>query len=209
MRAALDVFWETVRDWYNGMVGLAVINFVWLMLSLTVILLPPATAGMVVITNSIAHGTGAHFSDLWPGMRRYAWVSYRWALVNIAAGVIFAVGFSFYGTAGWVFIQTLFAAAGLVWIAAQFYVWPFLIEQEHQRLRLALKNALFLTLANPVYTFILLSMAALALVISLVTILPVAIFATSFISLLGSRAVIERLTTYGKLPGFVESGEQL
>ena len=209
MRAALDVFWETVRDWYNGMLGLAVMNLTWLLCSLTLILLPPATAGMVTITNSIAHGTGAHFSDFWPGMRRYAWVSYRWALVNITAAVIFVVCFSFYGAAGGalsVLIQAFFAAAALMWIAVQFYVWPFLIEQESIRLRIALKNALFLTLANPAYTFVLLSMTVLALVISLITILPIAVFATSFISLLGSRAVIERLTAYGKLPGVVASG---
>jgi hypothetical protein len=210
MRAALDVFWETARDWYNGMVGLAVLNFVWLTLSLTVILLPPATAGLAVITHSLAHGTGAHFSDFWPGMQRYAWLSYRWALVNAAAVVIFAVCFSFYGAAGGVLgvlLQMLFVSAGLVWLATQFYVWPFLMEQEDKRLRLALKNALFLTLANPVYTFTLLGTAALGLVLSVITILPIAVFATSFISLLGSRAVLERLTTYGKLPGLVESGE--
>jgi hypothetical protein len=209
MRAALDVFWETVRDWYNGMVGLAVMNFAWLLCSLTVILLPPATAGIATVTNSIAHGTGAHFSDLWPGMRRYAWVSYRWALVNVVTATIFVVCVRFYGAAGGalgVFLQALFAAAGLVWIAVQFYVWPFLIEQEEKHLRIALKNALFLTLANPAYTFILLSMAALALVISLFTMLPVAVFLTSFVTLLGSRAVIERLTAYGKFRGVVISG---
>lgn len=212
MRAALDVFWETVRDWYNGMVGLAVMNFAWLLLSLTAILLPPATAGLAAITNSIAHGTGAHFSDLVPEMRRYAWVSYRWALANIAAAAIFGVCFNFYGAAGGAlgpFIQALFVTAGMLWIAMQFYVWPFLIEQEEKRLRRALKNALFLTLANPVYTFVLLGAAALALVISLITVLPIAVFATSFISLLGSRAVLERLTAYGKLPGVGESGEPL
>jgi hypothetical protein len=163
-----------------------------------------------VITHSLAHGTGAHFSDFWPGMQRYAWLSYRWALVNAAAVVIFAVCFSFYGAAGGVLgvlLQMLFVSAGLVWLATQFYVWPFLMEQEDKRLRLALKNALFLTLANPVYTFTLLGTAALGLLLSVITILPIAVFATSFISLLGSRAVLERLTTYGKLPGLVESGE--
>lgn len=26
MRPALDVFWESARDWYNGMVGLVTMN---------------------------------------------------------------------------------------------------------------------------------------------------------------------------------------
>ena len=204
MRAAVDVFWETARDWYNGMVGLAAMNFIWLMLSLTVVLLPPATAGIYVVTNSIAHGTGGRFEDMLAGWRAYAWTSYRWALANLAAGIIFAVGFRFYGAIGTmpgVVIQVLFVTAGLLWIAIQFYVWPFLIEQEDKRLRIALKNALFLTLANPVYTLLLLSIVCMALAVSILTMLPIAVFATSFISLLGNRAVLERLKTYGKLPG--------
>ena len=112
--------------------------------------------------NSLAHGTGAHLSDFGPAVRRYAWVSYRWALLNAAAVVIFLVGFRFYGAIGTigVFIQVFFVTAGLLWIATQFYTWPFLLEQEDKRLRLALKNGLFLTLANPIYTLILLGMVA-------------------------------------------------
>lgn len=211
MREALDVIWETLRDWYNGMVGLAVINFVWFVLSLTVILLPPATAGLYTVTSSLAHGKGAHFSDLWPGMRRYVWVSYRWALANIGVAVVLAVGIDFYGrTAGVLgaFIQALFASAGMLWLTMQLYTWPFLMEQETLHLRQALKNALFLTLANPVYAFMLLGTTVLAVMLSLATVLPLAIFVTSFVALLGSRAVVERLTTYGKLPGMVHNTVQ-
>jgi uncharacterized membrane protein YesL len=95
-----------------------------------------------------------------------------------------------------------------VWLATQFYVWPFVIEQEKRCLRLALKNALFLTLASPVYTFVMLGMTALVLVIGLATVLPIAVFVTGFVSLLSSRAVVERLTTYGKLPRVAGSGEE-
>ncbi len=213
MRAALDVFWETVRDWYNGMVGLAVMNFAWLVLSLTAILLPPATAGLCGGRRTASRTAPARISatlcrrcGAMPGSA----LAGRWPISLAAA--IFGVCFNFYGAAGGAlgpFIQALFVTAGMLWIAMQFYVWPFLIEQEEKRLRRALKNALFLTLANPVYTFVLLGAAALALVISLITVLPIAVFATSFISLLGSRAVLERLTAYGKLPGVGESGEPL
>jgi len=206
MRAALDVVWETARDWYNGMVGLASMNFVWFLLGMTGIVLPPATAGLYVVTHSLARGRGAHFSDLWLGMRRYAWVSYRWALANAVVAAILVVGIDFYGrTAGvvGVFIQVAFVCAGLLWLAVQFYTWPFLVVQQAAHLRLALKNALFLALANPVYDLVMLGTTALALVLSLLTILPLAVFLTSFVALLGSRAVTERLTTYVKLPDMV------
>jgi len=116
--------------------------------------------------------------------------------------VIFLVGFQFYGAIGiiGIFVQVFFVATGLLWIATQFYTWPFLLEQEDKRLRLALQNGLFLTLANPIYTLMLLGTVALAVVVSAVTLLPLAVFATSFIALLANRAVRERLIAYGKLP---------
>jgi hypothetical protein len=43
--------------------------------------------------------------------------------------------------------------------------------------------------------------AGLVIWLSLITVIPVAIFTLSFLSLLGNRAVVERLKAYGKLPG--------
>ncbi|MBN2304986.1 MAG: hypothetical protein JXQ72_10935 [Anaerolineae bacterium] len=208
MREAVDVFWETLRDWWNGMVGLAVMNVIWLALSLTVVLLPPATAAMYAVTNSIAHGTGGRIRDLGEGARRYAWVSYRWALLNVLVGVAFAVAVPFWGS-----MPGLPGAVGLtglglillLWLIMQFYCWPFLMEQEEQRLFLALRNSLFLALANPIYNAVILSMAVLALLVSVFLPLLVAVFTISFVALLGNRAVVERLRVFGKLPGDVSS----
>ena len=104
-------------------------------------------------------------------------------------------------------------SGGLLWLAMQLYVWPFLLVQEDQRLRIAFKNAAFLALASPLYTLTLLAGAALATVLSLAAIAPLALFLISFLALLGNRAVLERLQTFGKLPGSAPptplDGEQL
>ncbi len=203
MSSALRVTWETLRDWWDSMVGLATFNLVWLGLSLTVILCPPATAGLYAVTNSLAHGKGQRLGDFVEAARRYAWLSWRWALINVVLGGVLAVNFAFYGavesTAG-VLIQIALVSVGIVWLVMQFYTWPFLIEQEQKRLRLALRNALFLSQANPLYTLLMLVVAGLAIVFSLVAILPLGFFTMSFLALLGNRAVVERLTHYGKLP---------
>jgi uncharacterized membrane protein YesL len=200
---ALHVAWETIRDWWHGMVGLATLNLLWLGMSLTVVLLPLATAGMYGATHRMAHGKGQHIGDFIDAARRYGWVSLRWALVNLVIGALGAANYVFYGEAHGGFalvIQSVIACAGVIWLGVQFYVWPFLMEQERQSLRMALRNALFLTLANPLYTLVLLVISGLAVIISLTAILPFAVFTASFLSLLGNRAVIERLTVYGKLP---------
>ncbi len=203
MQAALAVIWETLRDWWDSMVGLATFNLLWLGLSLTVILCPPATAGLYAVTNSLAHGKGQRLDDFVAAARRYAWVSWRWALINLALGALLAVNFAFYGSLEGMaafLIQAALVSAGGVWLVMQFYVWPFLMEQEQKRLRTALRNALFLALANPLYTLTLLVVSGLAIVFSLVAILPLGFFTMSFLALLGNRAVVERLTHYGKLP---------
>lgn len=203
MRPALSVIGETARDWYYTMLGLVSINALWFILSLTIILLPPATAGMYAATNSVAHGTGQRFGDFWDGARRSLWLSLRWAVANVVVAAVLWSNILFYsslaGSAAFV-VRALVGLLALVWLATQFYVWPFLLEQEDKHLRVALKNALFLSLASPLYTLILLITVALLIVFSLVTVLPLVIFLMSFVSLLGNRAVLERLTVYGKLP---------
>jgi len=206
---ALHVTWDTILDWWHGMVGLAVLNLLWLGMSLTVVLLPLATAGMYGATHRMAHGKGQHIGDFVDAARCYGWLSLRWALVNVVVGALWAVNYVFYGTVALV-IQLLLAGAGVLWLAVQFYVWPFLMEQEQQNLRMALRNALFLALANPLYTLVLLALSGLVLALSLLAILPFAVFTASFLSLLGNRAVIERLRVYGKLPAQpLNSGDPL
>jgi len=203
VRDALRITWITLQDWWNGMVGLASLNLLWLGLSLTGVLLPPATLGMYAVTNSIAHGKGQHLDDFLQAVRSYLWISLRWALVNLLVGGVLFVNLTFYGAADspiTMAIQLILLGFSLLWIAMQFYIPPFLIEQEDKRLRLALRNAAFLALATPIYTLTLLFIAALVITLSLAAILPVAVFTMGFLSLLGNRATIERLSTFGKLP---------
>ncbi len=202
LHAASGIVWETIRDWYYSMIGLAALNLLWVGLSLTVVLFPPATAGLYAVTNSIAHGKGQQWNVFLTNARRYGWISVRWALLNAVVIIIFAVNVTFYGTVEGLLsaiIQIALVTGGVLWLAMQFYFWPFMLEQEQKSVRVALKNALFLTLADPVYSAVMLSTAALLVALSVVLVLPVAVATLSFISLLANRAVIERLTAYGKL----------
>lgn len=203
MRDALTVFWRSLRDWYNGMVSFAALNALWFGAALTVVLLGPATAGIYAVAASTARGTGQHVSDFWQGAREYLWVSVRWLLLNVIVVIVFVVNIAFYGEAPGFFGQIVLVIVltfGLLWVTMQLYVWPFLMMQEDQRLRVALKNALYLALATPLYTITLLLCALAALIFSVVTIAPVALFLISFLALLGSLAVRERLQAFGKLP---------
>jgi len=204
MQAALSVYWRSLRDWYNGMISLAALNGLWFGAALTIVLLAPATAGLYTVTYSTARGTGQHVEEFLSGARQNFWLSLRWLLANLLVGVVFAVNLSFYGTVRGILPQLILIVLftfGVLWLAMQLYTWPFLMVQADPRLRVALRNAAFLALASPLYTLTLLLGAALAALLSLLTIAPLALFLTSFLALLGNRAVLERLQTFGKLPG--------
>ncbi len=82
MHSAFDTAGRAARDAWHELTGLAAINLIWLALSATVILFPPATAGLYAVTNSVAHGTGCQIEEFLRAARRHAWLSWRWALLN-------------------------------------------------------------------------------------------------------------------------------
>lgn len=212
LHAASGIVWQTIRDWYHSMIGLAALNFLWVGLSLTVVLFPPATAGVYAMTNSIARGQGQQWDVFLANAKQYGWISVRWALLNGIVLIVLAVNLMFYGAAEGTLsavVLIVLIVVGLLWLAVQFYFWPFMLEQEQKSVRIALKNALFLTLAEPLYTAVMLSTTALVSVLSIVLVLPVAVATISFISLLANRAVIERLTAYGKMQQPANGEQQL
>ncbi|HEX3053908.1 MAG TPA: DUF624 domain-containing protein [Aggregatilineaceae bacterium] len=203
MQNALKTFAITARDWWDNMLGIAITNLLWLGLSLTIVGLGPATAGIHGVANSITHGKGQHFEDFVSSTRRYLWISQRWVILNILVGITIYVNLVFYGSGEGLLalgLRTFVVSLTVLWLATQFYVWPFLMEQEDKRLRVAFRNAAFLALASPVYTITMLVLATVVILLSLVTVLPLGVFTVVFLGILGNRAVIERLRVFGKIP---------
>jgi len=203
MQNALKIFAISVRDWWDNMLGIAMTNLLWLGLSLTIVGLGPATAGIHGVANSLTYGKGQHFDDFVSTARRYLWISQQWVILNILVGIVMYVNLTFYGSAEGMFalvLRTFVVSLTLLWLAVQFYVWPFLIEQEDKRLRVALWNAAFLALASPVYTITILVLGLVVILLSLITVLPLGVFTAVFLGILGNRAVVERLRAFGKIP---------
>lgn len=204
MQAAFAVVRQTASDYWNSFVGLAVTNVLWLGASLTIVLLPPATAGLYSTTNSLVQGKGQRLDVFLDGAREYWWLSIQWALVNVAVLVVLFVNVYFYGqiAAGVLASAFLFfvSALLLLWITMQFYVWPVLMVQEQKNMRIAMKNALFLSLSSPLYNLVLLLVGGIVISLSIMMLVPLAVFTFSFLAMLGNHAVVERLATFNKLP---------
>lgn len=195
-----QVILQSLRDWWDEWFNMLVVGVVWLLCWLTVFLGPPATLGLYHVTHALANGESLGLSGLIAGGRRYFLKGWLWALVNLAAMILLFVNLMFYGQvdAVWgVFLQGLFLGLSVLWLVVQFYTLPYLMEQDQQQLRLALRNGLLTVLASPGYTLVLVGVAALITVLSLLLVMPLFLGAPGLVALLGTRAVMERIETFG------------
>jgi hypothetical protein len=226
IQEAMGVFWQTLKDVWEELYSIALVNLVWLfswalplgigtatgvpaiilptaLLSLG--LLPVTTAGIYVVCNRVARAKTFHFYDFIEGIKRYWWRSLLWLLGNIVFLALVYVNLWFYPSTfqgqTWVIIVSgMWLAVGVFWLVMQTYFWPIMIEQEQPKLFLAWRNCAYLILANPFYAFFIVSFSLVLMVISVALTLPFIFVGMGLMGLLGNNAV---LTLYFKF-GIIE-----
>jgi uncharacterized membrane protein YesL len=195
----LQVVVQALRDWWDDWINMAIIGLIWCVCWFTVVLGPPATFGLYYVTNQLAHGRSLGIRGFLEGGRHYFLKSWLWMLLNLVVAVVSVVNIWFYGQldADWAaIVQVILLFLGLTWLVVQFYALPYLMEQEKESLKLALRNGLFTFLAAPGYTAVLAGLAALIAVLSVLLVAPLLLGAPCLIAALGNRAVRERVETY-------------
>ncbi len=200
MIAALQVGARTFRDAYDALVLVALLNLIWLGLSLTLVLLPPATVAMFEAMHALARGRQVSVVEYLAAVRGRFAQAWAWGLVNLAVVAVLGVNLAFYdqGEAWADAVRGLFVLAGFVWFVAQLLVWPYVFEQSDQGLRRAMRNALLTVVAAPAFSIVLGGIVAAVVVLSMTLLLPLATITTAFLCLLGNHAVLDRLVAFGK-----------
>lgn len=128
-------------------------NVMWLLLSLPLVTLIPATGGLYHAMNLLAHERHTSWRSVWEGFRQYFWLSWRWGLLNVVIYGGLLTNIWYYGQTSWgVWIRPLFLILTLLWTLLQIYLFPILLEQEQPSLRLALRNSALIVLRRPLPT---------------------------------------------------------
>jgi len=224
MGIAFRVLWTAFRDYYEEMFTLVGANLLWVLLLagpfglgflasrflpvapviigtlvLEALLMPPATAGMLHLTNQVAHHKSIEFGLFFEGMKKYFWKSWLFMLLNLVAAAIFYTNFQFYGgsDAQWaVIVRGLFVGLAVMWCLVQIYVFPMLLEQQEPRLLMALRNAAFLAFASPITTLVLAILMLLVAGLSIGLTLPFAVAMMAVLCLMANGAVLALLVHF-------------
>jgi uncharacterized membrane protein YesL len=201
MGIALRALWAALKDYYEEMFKLAGANLLWLLLAIPIVTLPPATAGLLYLTNQVAHHRSVELRMFFEGLRKYFVKSWLLALLNLLVLTVLWANVRFYGQmldAQWApIVQGLFLGVTGIWCLIQLYVFPMLLEQEEPKLLLALRNAALLAFASPVTTLLLGILLAIATVVSVALPLLLAIALAAVVALAVNEAVLILLVHLG------------
>ena len=227
IKEAMSVFWQTLKDVWEELYSLGMVNLVWLFSWALPIVLASAvgaqipalffiaiavalcamavtTAGVYVVSNRIARGKTFHFYDFWQGIKTFWWRSLLWLLGNIVFLGLVAMNVVFYPNQFqglWaIMFSGLWLAVGAFWLTMQMYFWPILIELEEPKILLAWRNCAYSILANPFYAFFMASFSLVLLALSVALTLPFIFVGMGLLGILGNNAV---LTLYFNL-GIIE-----
>ena len=219
MGRALRIYWWALRNAYEELFTLGLINLAWwgigfglplgasylgvqwLSLILLLLLVPPPTAGVHYCANRMAHDKPISFGLFWEGTKKYAVKSWLLGWLGLLVSAIIAANIVFYGgyEGTWtVWVQALFFSMLLYWSVIQVYAFPMLLELKEEKLLLALRNALFLVLSSPLLALLLAVLVVATIALSLVLVLPAVFIMTGLVALIANRGLVELLTAYRK-----------
>ncbi len=187
-RVALDVS--------NWLLPLAAINLVWCVLSLTVIMMPPATAALFEVAYQARKGHGPSMQSFLESIRRWLLRAWLWGAGCLLTGVVAVVALSFYGaqqTSFGAILLVIAACVAVLIIGVQFYFWPYMLAQDEPHIRRALRNAAFTLFADPLNALLYGGIALALLAAGAVLIVPMVLIAPITVAFLAVYSLREWL----------------
>jgi uncharacterized membrane protein YesL len=204
--------WESVstasRLFWRHLGKLVVANILWLLLSLPIVTWPAATAGLFYLVRRVvqeeleASPRDARLSDFWDGFRRHGLRSSALTAIDLAGVGVIAVALVFYGGSTGEPLRWLvgpIGLVGLVWITAQLYVYPLLMQRTGSRPWEILREALLMALGFPLASLSLLVTILVLLIASIVLAGPVLFVVFSAIAMLQTVLLRQVLIQRGEI----------
>jgi uncharacterized membrane protein YesL len=173
VKVAFLTLGRTLRHGYDNIGTLVMISLLWYLGALLVVPLGSVTAALHRVAKPISEERAVD----WRTFSAHLRADFRWSSLlfwTLLAGIIILqanIGFYNAAPAQALRLATLiFVGLMFVWLGMALYAFPLALRQQEQRLGLTLRNARMMTLANA--PGVLVSLALLALLLALLTIIP-------------------------------------
>jgi len=188
---------------YYGLLPLVAINILWFLLSLTIVLMPPATAALYETAYLAKKGHSPSVQKFVAAIRHWLLKSWLWGVGSLLLIVAGAVAHKFYGTLenpiGSLLLTTTMAILVFVGLV-QFYFWPYMVAQEMPNIRRAMRNAAFTVLADPILAFVYCGITLVLVIASVLLIAPIALITPTVVAFLGVFSLLDWIRYHGLLP---------
>jgi hypothetical protein len=194
---------QTANELLQGIIS-TLILYVFPLSIPTAIPFGAALFGLYTVCDRTANGFAISWEHYFSFFRKGFWKAWRYVIFANTVTLLILINFLWYPLtfAGqeWVpWAMGLWLAAALFWVATQFYVIPFYIEQEVKSFRIALKNAALIAGANPLFTLLLLIVAGALLALSLLVVPPLFVIGgLIFWVLPGTEGAVNRIESFRK-----------
>ena len=198
MLQTLKLFGLAIRKWWKEFLFLLALNFLWLLAQMTVILGPPSTAALYIVTQHVLDGSIVGFGDFWRAIKGNFVNSWIWGAAQIIVYSVLVYNLFFYwGKEGVYFLALRYAWTflALTWFTINLYYWPLYLAQVDKRFTTTLTNAIKMVLLNPGYTIFYSLLALIFIVVSVFSGLLLGAVMAVWIALWGTLVVQDRLST--------------
>ena len=190
------LFWQATCIWWREWVGVLFLNLVWLLLQLTIVLGPPATAVLYTISQRMVNDEPWDFQDIWRLLKQMFWPAWKWALPNGLLLVVLVTNFYAYQQFqghGWIALRLMWGLLLIGWFGANLFYWPFWCAQADRSLKTTYANVGRLFLAHPGIVIMVMVVSAIILTLSLSLVFLLAAGVMGWIALLGVLTVQQAL----------------
>lgn len=180
------------RRVWDEYLSVLLLSAAWLLAQVLIVPGPPATAMLFAMARATYDGTYWGAADAWAAFRRHFWPAWRWGLPNLLILVLGLYNLSvFWNVPGgvWVGLRWVWAAGLLVWLGLNLFYWPFYLAADDRSLRNTYGNCIRFWLLHPLTAAILATVALVAGVAAVSTLLPVVLGVGFWLALSAETAV--------------------
>lgn len=196
---AFRVFGRALRNIWDDILPLGVMNILTLLGQVTIVLGPPAMAALHAMCQRAADGYAIKTEEYFQAGRKYFVRAWLFAAPAFIVNVLIVWNIAFYADfqQEWaVWVQAAWLAALLFWNAVQFYMFPFLVAQDDKRWRVALRNSALTAGANPLFTLFLLILSGALVGLSLAALPLFFFFGMVVVVMPANTAMLDRVAEF-------------